>query len=164
MMAGTRGVPSVVALARKCVILINVADFVADRPQPSAVADVLSGTARSPCTHCSFRCLRLGTWSNFAPTALIHSASSAAKGYWQIKTLDAADVSRKRTNYLGMNSWSISVVEKTKAAPLLKLANSLKENRHKVQTSNNNEPVVLCNIQQYIANCIPSYHPQSGIV
>lgn len=71
-MVGTKGVLSIDALGRICVIFVEVDGYLAEYSQSAAVDRVVGHTAEEPCPQCSFRCLPLSSGSRFANRILIH--------------------------------------------------------------------------------------------
>lgn len=79
--AGTRVVPIIDTLKRKCVIFEEVIRNLAYYPQSAAVVSVLGHNSHAPCTYCSYSSLGLSIGSHYSFSTLMHQTCSAARGY-----------------------------------------------------------------------------------
>lgn len=75
--ATVHGVPAIDANGKLVYIFIEVVGFVGDYPESSKVIDLLSHSAGTPCTMCSFRYRSLENAARYAYAVTIHSFNSS---------------------------------------------------------------------------------------
>ncbi|MEM1283340.1 MAG: hypothetical protein AAGG81_07285 [Chlamydiota bacterium] len=165
--AAKRGIESIDCYGNKCIIFIEVVGFVADYPASSSITDVMSHSANSPCTHCTFRILdgpESDLFSLYAHSSHIHSANTSfSRGWEKTRALRLSNINELDANILGMNNGGFGEVDKAGLWPLLKLGEALLSVDDN-ETCSQESPIPYTLFDAYSRNVIAPDHLITGLI
>lgn len=163
---GTKGVPATDAKGNKCVVFVDVVGFVGDYSASSAVLDVMSHAAHTPCTHCTFRVLegpQKHTLSQYAHSSEIHSANTSfSRGLAKTRDLRTGSIGKDDSNLLGMNVGTFMDVHTPGLWPLLRLSEVLSTTS--VSEVTNGNPLRVELFDAYSRNVVAPDHLLTGLI